>query len=224
MHWIALFDGQVSKHIVSPKLDELFKKDLNISFLQNCRGKKSGRYYYLLYPSVDSPSGVPDRLLALDMRRGQDVRVASWTDLNGYSVDCDSQGTRLFFGGTDGYVRQRIQSGELINVKVETHDLMGGEIGALNAVKRWRELKYSLNTNSEPLTMEVYIDDVLKKWPDGSTTKTLSGSDEMIKHLRSLPADWEGFKMRVVLSGAFRETFELYSPWKVEFDIVGDKK
>jgi hypothetical protein len=203
---ISLFNGSYSEMFTSPRLDELFKSDMNLDQIANCRGRIAGRYYFLLYPSVGETQ--PDRFLAIDMRRFPDIRVAYWTDLNGQSIDADTQSNKFYIGGSDGYVRTKAESGTS-DVLIETHDLMGGDPKAANEIKVWKEIKYALNTGAGSVTLQVYIDDVLQKWPDDTTTKTISGTDEMTQFLRNLPPNWQGYRIRLKITGTSLEEFEL---------------
>jgi hypothetical protein len=214
---VAVFNGQYSKLIASPKLDEIFKHDMNQTHVANSRGRMAGKYYFLLYPSNGSVDGQPDRILALDMRRHPDIRVAEWTDLKGQSIDSDTQANRFYIGGSDGYVRQKVSRGTL-NAIVETHDMMGGTPAATNEVKTWKEIKYAIDTAGKPVILQVYIDDVLMKWPDGTTEKAISGASEATQVIRSLPTNWQGYRIRLVIIGEGMEQMVLYSPWKLDFD------
>ena len=213
---IALFNGQYSEVFSSPRLDELLKNDLNIDQIAQCRGRLAGKYYFLLYPSIGQTD--PDKILAIDLRRYPDIRVAYWTDLYGQSLDTDKQSSKFYIGGSDGYVRTKSSTGTC-DFLIETHDLMGGDPKATNEIKTWKEIKYALDTGTQTVILQVYIDDVLMQWPDGTTEKTISGTGEMTQLLRSLPSNWQGYRMRLLITGNDMEKFEIYSPWKLDFEI-----
>jgi len=213
---ITVFNGQYDKLLTSPRLDWIFKNDLNINKIDQCRGKCVGKYYHFLYPSTSS--SVPDKHLAIDLRRYPDIRVSEWTDLKGQCIESDMDTTRVYFGGTDGFVRT--QATASIDVEVETHDMTGGTPEISNELKTWQELKYSLDSNGSDVTMEIYIDEVLMKYPDGSTSKTISGSSDELQILRSLPTNWKGYKIRIKLTGTDLDKLEIYSPWTFYFEVT----
>jgi hypothetical protein len=213
---LCVFNGQNSEAIASPKLDYIFRTDLNIDQIAQCRGSRVGNHYCLMYPSVGET--VPNRMLMLDIRRPQDPRIANWTDLNGVCIDTDSQSTKIYIGGSDGYVRTKAATGTC-DVLVETHDLVGGSPQVVHNQKTWTSIKYALDSGGDNVTMQIYIDDVLMKWPDGATTKTITGTGEMTQVINSLPQNWKGYKMRIVLTGTGMDTFELYSPWNLDFTV-----
>ena len=211
---LSLFDGQSTNIFSSPKLDYIFNTDMNLNQVANCRGKVAGRYYHLLYPSGTATQ--PDKHLAIDMRRYPDIRVAEWTDLNGQSLDGDSQGKNFYIGGSDGIVRKKDTTGT-VSVIVETKDLVGDPKAGGSPVlyKTWNQLKYSLKGT---VTLEAYIDDVLQKWPDGTTSRTLIGTDEALQVIQSLPQNWEGYRLKLKLTGTDLASLEIYSPWLLNYD------
>lgn len=208
---LAIFGGQTSEIFTSPKLDYIFNTDMNLDFIHKCRGKMAGRTYHLLYPS--STSTEPDTYLAIDLRRFPEIRVAKWTDLNGICIDSDHQGKKFYIGTSTGYVKTKSEGG-LCNILLETHDLIGGDPKIFNEQKTWTELKYSLNGT---VTLEVYIDDTLMKWPDNTTFLTLTGTSEIIQ-FRKFPHNAKGYKIRLKLTGTALSTCEIYSPWQLSFD------
>lgn len=210
---IAVFGGQTSEIFTSPRLDYIFKQHMNLDQISKCRGKMAGLNYHLLYPS--SSAVEPDTYLCLDMRRFPDFRVSEWTDLNGRCIDTDTQGKKFYIGTTTGYAMTQSDSGTC-NVLVETHDLIGGNPQVFNEVKNWTELKYSLKGM---VTLEIYLDDDLLMFPDGSTSQSLTGTDGSIQILK-LPVNSRGYKIRLKLTGTSLEEFELYSPWQLLFDSV----
>jgi hypothetical protein len=211
---LALFDGQQTQIISSPRLNYIFNQDMNLDQIAKCRGKISGTCYHLLYPSGSALE--PDKYLVLDMRRYPDIRVVEWTDLHGQSIDDDSQGKSFYIGGTDGYVRKKDTTGT-VSCLVETKDMVGDVKagGSPVIVKTWNQLKYALNGT---LALEVYIDDVVQQWPDGSTTKILTGTDEALQLLQSLPQNWEGYRISLRLTGTSLSVLEIYSPWKLDYE------
>jgi len=214
---IALFDGQNTSIFTTPKLDYIFQHDMNLSQIAKCRGKISGNYYHLLYPGGAATE--PDKYLAIDIRRYPDIRVAYWTDLYGQSVDSDPQTKNFYIGGSDGIVRKKDASGP-VSCLIETKDMVGDPKagGSPVLIKTWNQLKYSLLGT---LTLQVYIDDVIQKWPDGATTKTLTGIDEALQVIQSFPQNWQGYRIRLKLTGTDLSTLEIYSPWLLEFSPTG---
>jgi hypothetical protein len=210
---IAVFTGQESQLISSPKLDFIFEHDLDISKIANCQGVMSGDYYLLIYPSLDGTM----KFLALDMRRYPDVRTAYWTNLNAQSIDSSSQGTNIFIGGSDGYVRTPI-AGESMAVLLETNDLSGNpEKNETNKIKTFKNFKYALKGTVQ---VQFYIDDILAQWPDGTTEMTLTGTGETLQWIQSLPQDWQGYRIRLMLTGTNLTEVEIYSPWSIDLDAT----
>lgn len=213
---LTVFNGQYDKIMTTPKLDYIFKKDINLNAIANCRGKCIGRYYHLLYPAGSST--VPDHHLAIDMRRYPDIRVSEWTDLNGQCLESNFDTTKIYFGCTDGYVRT--QTAGYVSFELETHDMIGGSAELANEIKTWQSLKYMIDTAGSDVTMKVYIDDVLMKYSDGSTAKTITGSSEAMQWIKTLPNDWKGYRIRINLSGTDLSKVEIYSPWKLAFEVT----
>lgn len=215
---ITIFNGQYDKVLTSPRLDYIFKKDINVNYISNCRGKCIGRYYHFLYPSGRNTS--LDKHLTIDMRRYPDIRIAEWTDINGQCIESDMNTTKVYFGCSDGYVRSQ-DTRETVDFELETHDMVGGSAELTNELKTFQEIKYALDSDGDDVTLKVYIDDVLMKWSDGTTSKTISGTGETLQYLRSLPKDWAGYRIRLNLSGTDMSKVEIYSPWKILFQAGG---
>lgn len=208
---IAVFGGQTSDLITSPKLDYIFNTDMNLDQIAKCRGRMAGRNYHLLYPSGIATE--PDTYLCLDMRRFPDIRVAEWTDLAGYCIDTDYQGKKFYIGTSTGYAKTKASTGTS-NILLETHDLIGGDPKVFNEQKTWTELKYSLIGT---VTLQVYIDDDLLTWPDDTTSQTLTGTNEDKKVLK-FPENAKSYKIRLKLTGTALSSIEIYSPWQLLFD------
>jgi hypothetical protein len=215
---LSLFNGQTVDIFTTPRFDYIFNEHMDHDYIHKCRGAIIGRDYHLLYPS--SGQTEPDTHIVFDMRRFPDVRVATWTALSGRSLDVDTQGKRFYIGGSDGYARQEATSGEVIDAIVETHDMMGGDPKLANIIKSFQELRYALNSGGSDVTMEVYIDDTLQTWPDGTTSKTITGTGEAVQYIRAFPVNWKGYKMRIKLTAADMSTFEIYSPWQLSFEAT----
>uniref|UniRef100_A0A6M3L5F2 Uncharacterized protein n=1 Tax=viral metagenome TaxID=1070528 RepID=A0A6M3L5F2_9ZZZZ len=208
---IAVFGGQTSDIFSSPKLDWIFKSHMNLDYIHKCRGKIAGRYYHLLYPSGTATE--PNTHLAIDLRRFPDFRVAHWSGLDGVCLDVDKQGTKFYLGTSSGYVKTGASAGSG-SLVVETHDLIGGDPTAFNEIKTWKQLKYSLKGT---VTLEVYLNNSLMKWPDDSTSKVLTGTGEDVQ-VCPFPENAKGYKIRLKLTGTDLTEFELYSPWMLLFD------
>lgn len=208
---IAIFGGQSSELITSPKLDYIFNTDMNLTYISKCRGRMVGRNYHLLYPAGSATE--PDTHLVLDLRRFPDIRVSEWTDLSGRTIDSDRQGTKIYIGTSTGYAKTKATSGTS-NVLIQTHDLMGGDTRIFNNQKTVTELKYALNGT---VTLEVYKDGTVLTWPDDTTSQTLTGTGESRKILK-FPENTKGYKFYLKLTGTALAAFELYSPWELKFD------
>jgi len=213
---ISLFNGQLSQIITSPKFDYIFEDDLNQDAIGNCRADWDGTHYHLLYPSGTATQ--PDKWAAFDLSRYPDVRLAFWKDLNGQSVDVDRQSSKIYIGGSDGYVRQN--SGlESLNIDIRTHDLIGGKEEYSNHIKTLKELKYAINTGNEDVTLEIYIDGIQATWPDGDISQAIKGADDTVQYIRSFPNNFAGYKFELRVYGSNLSEFEIYSPWEIEWDI-----
>ncbi len=211
---LSIFGGQSTDIIASPRLDYVFKEHMNLNAIAKCRGKMAGKTYHLLYPSGSASE--PDTHLAIDMHRYPDIRVAEWTDLNGMSLETDSQGKKFYIGTSAGYAKTQSSAGTC-DVLLETHDLIGGDPKLFNEQKTVKELKYSLKGT---VTMEIYVDGELLKWPDDSTSLTFTGTDETIQ-VKKLPQNFKGYKFSVKITGTGLSEFEIYSPWQLLFDVIG---
>lgn len=214
---ISLFNGQTSQIITSPRLDYIFEEDINHNALEKCRGKWDGRYYHLLYPSGENTE--PDKWLALDLKSFPDIKVAYWEDLNARCLHVDRQSKKVYIGGSDGFVRENTGT-ESINVEITTHDLIGGDPQGANREKTLKELKYSLDTEGETVDLEIYIDGILAKWPDGTTSKSISGTSKKIQYFRSFPPNWKGYRYELKITGTNLDSFKIYSPWDINFDVT----
>ena len=214
---LTLFNGQTSQVITSPKFDYIFEQDLNQDAIESCRGDWDGRYYHLLYPS--GTNTVPNKWIALDLKRFPDIRAAHWEDLNGRCIHVDEQTNGIYIGGNDGFVRDNTLT-ESINVDVQTHDLVSGDPKMANTAKTLKEMNYAINTGGNDVTLEFYIDGTVTKWPDDTTTKTISGTNDSVQTMKSFPTNWTGYKYSIRIYGSNLDTFELYSPWDLEFDLT----
>lgn len=215
---IAIFNGQTSEILSSPKLDS-FLTDINLTYIANCRGGVSGKRYHLLYPSAASTDGQPDKHLVVDLRRSPDIRVAYWDGLNSRCLAVDDSDKTLYIGGTDGYVYKMGTVAESIDMDIATHYMIGNDPKAANKVKQWKQLKYNLDTNGASVTLEVYIDGALATWPDGTTSHSISGTGDDVQIL-PLPQNFEGYQIKVRVYGTALTQCDIYSPWDLDFDIT----
>lgn len=215
---IAVFNGSSSDVLAAPRLDYILETDLNIAQIDKCRGKVVGRYYHLFYPSGSATA--PDKHLVLDMRRGTgDIRISYWDGLKSVSVDTDTQGKNFYIGGSDGVVRLQSGTTEAIDVDIETHELIGGDLKVANLLKNLKELKYNLNSGGDTISLEIYIDGTKATFTDGTTVKSIDGTADLVQILRSLPKNFEGYRYRLRLYATGLTTFELFSPWSLDFDV-----
>ncbi len=215
---LALFNGQTAEMFTSPRFDYLFKEDLNQAYISTCVGICTGRYYLFGYPS--GTATVPDTLIAFDLRRFPDVRVAEWTDTAVKSLDNYEFGSNFYIGGSDGYLRKNDPTyAETIDIEVETHDCIGGDPRFACHEKYLSELRYALNSNSEHITMTIYIDGTAATWPDGTTTRTIEGTGEAVQIMKNFPTNFRGYRFRIKLTASDLTTFVLYSPWEMILDL-----
>jgi hypothetical protein len=215
---LSIYNGMTSDIVGSLRLRDLFKSDLNKTYIKDCVGKCIGFYYHLFYPSTSST--ILDTHLAMDLSHYPDVRISKWTDLYSNCIAVDESNGDMFIGGTDGYVRKRNDSGgETINVDVKSHDMIGGQSQAANKVKTLKKLKYNINTNGDLVKLEVTIDGVLQQWQNGKTYYEISGISDYVQVMEDFPNTFSGYIYNFRIYGAV-DTFELYSPWDVEFDIT----
>ena len=218
--FLTLFNGQSGDILTSPILDYLLKTDLDMDYIENCRGMAVGRKYHLLYPSNSATSGTPDSHLCIDLTRLPDIRTAKWDGLNAVCLDAYNQGQAYYFGGSDGYVyKHDTASTEVVDVDVETHDLAGGGLQLTNIMKTLKELKYNLDTDDDDVTLVVYIDGTAATWPDGNAYKTISGGGDEIQLLK-FPPNFRGYNYRLRVYASDLTTFTIYSPWTVDFDVT----
>ncbi len=215
---LALFNGVSAEMFTSPKLDYIFNTDLNKTYIHMCRGVCSGHYYHLLYPSGSNTDC--DKWLAIDMRRFPDIRVAYWQGLSARCLYSYTQGTGLYVGTSDGYVKYLDSaSTETMGCYIETHELIGGNPALANEEKVLRALHYNINTNSANVSLAIIIDGTQATWPDGTTTKTISGSGDAVQVMRDFPPNFRGYNFRVyVYATSGLGTFTVYSPWSLSFE------
>jgi hypothetical protein len=215
---LALFNGASAEMFTSPKLDYIFNTDLNKTYIHMCRGVCSGHYYHLLYPSGSNTDC--DKWLAIDMRRFPDIRVAYWQGLSARCLYSYTQGTGLYVGTSDGYVKYLDSaSTETMGCYIETHELIGGDPALANEEKVLRALHYNINTNSVNVSLAIYIDGTQATWPDGTTTKTITGSGDAVQVMRDFPPNFRGYNFRVyVYKTSGLGTFTVYSPWSLSFE------
>ena len=220
---LAVFNGSTTSLVTKDMFVDLFEDDLNHNSIENCRGAFDGRYYHLLYPSGSNTQ--PNKHAAFDLSKFPKIRLAMWEDLNSRSMYVDDQTSKVYIGGSDGYVRDN-RSGESIDIEVKTHDLIGTMSGGRrskengpNQKKVLEKLKYSLNTGGKDVTLEIYLDGSLGVWPDGETTKTITGTDDSVQYVESLPMGWECYKYTIRIYGSDLTTFELFSPWDVTLSV-----
>lgn len=218
---ISLFNGAISQIITSPKYDYIFNTHLDIDYIHKCRAVCAGHYYVLAYPSTSAVSGEPDTIAAFDMRHYPDIRLAMWCDLAGRSLSSYNQGGVFYIGGSDGKARKSDSaSTEAVDVVVETHDLIGGNVIMTDREKHLKNLRYSLDSGSANVTMTIYIDGTAATWPDATTYKTITGSSETVQYMAGFPPNFRGYRFRIHLSASALTTWHLYSPWEVEFDVT----
>uniref|UniRef100_A0A6M3IZZ8 Uncharacterized protein n=1 Tax=viral metagenome TaxID=1070528 RepID=A0A6M3IZZ8_9ZZZZ len=214
---ISLFNGQVSQILANQQLTEIFEDDLNHDYIHKCRGVWDGRYYHVLYPSGSNTE--PDKWLAVDLVKAPELRVAFWMDLNARSIDIYDQGSQVYVGGYDGYVRQNSGT-ESRNIQVETHDLIGGKVEIANTLKTLKELKYNIDTGTKQVSLEIIIDGENATWPDGTTSCLINGTGDKIQVKRGFPTNFRGYKFSFRITGTGLSTMNLYSPWQVDFDVT----
>jgi hypothetical protein len=216
---LTLFNGQESTMFTSPRFDYIFKEHLDQTYIANCCGRIVGKYYHLLYPSINATGGVPDTHIVFDLRRWPDIRMSNWTSLSGQCLEASLQGSNFYIGGSDGYLREQdASSAETIDVIIKTHDLVGNDPKLVNMTKKLREIKYNMDSGGTALELAVYIDGTVLKWPDNSTHQDVSGTAEGVTPLRSLPQNAEGYRYALQLTGTGLTELAIYSPWELVFD------
>ena len=217
---LCLFNGQLSESFASPKLDYIFQTDMDHDYITNCRGFCGGRYYHLIYPSHDAVAGNPDKWLAIDLRRFPDIRAAYWEDLAAICGCAYDQGGDIYVGTSTGYaLKSDTASAETIDVDVETEDRIGGQITLANTEKTLKELKYCIDTDGDDVNLQIIIDGTAATWPDGTNSRTISGSGDEVQVIRSFPTNFRGYTFRVRIYGTGLTTFKLYSPIEMVFDV-----
>jgi hypothetical protein len=170
--------------------------------------------------------------LALDLRRYPDIRAAYWEQVVGttgaaYALDAYSQGydetnaLSFLVGGSDGKVYYDTATAESMNFTLETHDLIGGDPKLANVIKTLIELRFSIDTNGDNVTLEIYIDETLATWPDATTSKTITGTTDAVQVLKDFPPNFEGYKFRFKLSASSVNSINIYSPWAARFSVKG---
>lgn len=212
---LAIFDGSNSK-VLSPRVTQLLRTDLNMDQISLCRGGRIGSSYVLTYPSGSAT--YPDKVMVVDLSSNKDPKISMWTDLSAVCVDSDKQSSSVFIGGSDGVVRKRDTSGT-VDVEIETHELFGIKPELSHTEKQWTRLSYALNSNDVDVTLKAYIDDVLQTWPDNTTELTIKGTGELSQNIPSLPSSWHGKKIRLEITGTGLSELEIYSPWVLEFSV-----
>lgn len=219
---LCIFNGQTSEMITSPKLDYVFQTDLDHTYIADCRGFCAGRYYHFLYPSHTATSGVPNKWLAIDLRRSPDIRAAYWEGLSAvcgcsYDQGGESYGGTIYIGTSTGYaMKSDTASAEVIDVEVVTEDRIGGEVAVANTRKVLKELKYNLNGTA---SLQIIIDGTAATWPDTTTSRTITGTGDTVQVMKSFPTNFEGYKYRLRITATDQTTFILYSPWEMVFDL-----
>lgn len=218
---IAVFNGHTSSPLSTPLLDYIMEQHLDITKIAYCRGKMIGFRYHLLYPSTSASGNEPDTHLAIDLRRYPEIRVAEWTLASAAAcLDSYNQSNSFMFGCANGLVYyNKASASETITVDVETHELIGGPAELANITKKLTRLKYNLDTNSTNVTLEIYCDGTKMTWPDGTTSKSIQGSSDLVKTLEDLAVNFEGYYFRLRITGAVT-TFVLYSPWDITVDVT----
>ena len=211
---LALFDGQDSTIITGPEFNYIFQDDLNQSYISKCRGAWDGRYYYLLYPN-GSQTDV-NKIAAFDLTRFPDIRLAMWEDLAPRCIDVYNQGSEIYIGGSDGKVRYN-SGAETINIDIKTHDLTG-EKAASTVFKKFKYLRYAIDSDDDDVKLEMIIDGTTMTWADAVAYQTISGSSDAIQSIE-LPQNFEGYKYSLNISGTGYSTFVLYSPWEIEYEV-----
>lgn len=212
---LAIFNGLMSQMITDKRFYDLFEDDMNRDAIDKCRGGISGRYYHLLYPSGSNTE--PDKHAVFDLDGFPKTRLAYWEDLAPRSIDVQEDGDGIYLGSSDGYVRQNSGS-ETVNIEVETHDRIGGDPKLSTREKTFKFLKFAINTGGVDVTIRIYIDDELMRWPDNTTEKTISGTGESIQK-QPLPKNAKGYRYSINLSASSLTTLNLYGPWEMEFEF-----
>ena len=223
---LALFNGQTSDMITTPKFDWIFNKDMDPDHASESRGICVGPYYHFLYQQVTTGDM---KWVCFDLTRFPDIRPANWTGLCGagqptvmtaYNQGYDeSNKFSLLVGGSDGKV-YKDDPGTAVPFDIESKDLIG-DIKIANDEKVLKEIRYNLDTNNEDVTLELYIDSAIATWADGLTYRTISGTADKVQVLRDIPQNFKGrfFRLRVY-DDTGHLNIHIYSPWEIIFDPV----
>ena len=171
---------------------------------------------------VASTGGVPNKWLAIDLRRYPDIRVAYWEGLRAVCGACYDQGGAggvTYIGQASGYVlKSDSSSTEAVDIDIQTEDRIGGDIKAANTLKTLKELKYNLNGT---VNLQIIIDGTTMTWQDGTTYQSITGSGDQVKVMRSFPPNFQGYTYRLRIYADDLTAFTLFSPWEIVFDIKG---
>jgi hypothetical protein len=171
---------------------------------------------------VATTGGVPNRWLAIDLRRFPDIRAGFWEGLNavcGYGYDQGGADGVTYIGTTTGYVmRSDDDSTEAIDIDVSTEDRIGGDIKAANMVKTLKELKYNLNGT---VNLQIIIDGTTMTWPDESNYQSITGTGDLVQVIKSFPQNFKGYTYRIRIYADDLTAFTIFSPWEMVFDIQG---
>ena len=221
---LAVFNGQTSELITSPKLDYIFNTDLDPDHASEAYGTCVGQYYHLLYLSTDTDW----KWLAVDLRRLPEVRASYWTTvvasgsyatcLDAYNQGYDETNSMsLLVGGSDGVVYYDAP-GTAVPFDIETKDL-AGPLEIMNDEKTLKEIRYNLDSQNEDVTLELYIDAAVATWQDGNTYRTISGTEDRIQVLRDMPPNFKGRFFRLkVYDDTGHLNVHIYSPWTLVYD------
>ena len=214
---LCLFNGYTSDPITDERFTDLFEDDLNHSYLAECRGIWDGRNYHFLYPH--GANTTPTKHAVFDLSRFPKVRLSYWdygagATFNAQDMAVWNQGNSIFIAGHDGWVWYP-KTGETITASVKTHDLIGGTPELASKWKMLKRLKYAIK-GTGTMTLTITIDGTTITWADGTTSKTLTGTGDVVQ-IMELPRDLGCYKYTVAISAA-NTAFELYSPWEMEFD------
>jgi len=202
---IYLFDGATNKNLTEKYLGSSFFSD--IADLDLCYGFFDGVKYYFYYPSSGSTSIdsciVIDCTYYPDFRVYQDDSIATARDYH------QESGTHYI--GKSGY-ECSISGTETISTELQTGDFVFGDI---TKRKNLKYLYYDVNTNSQNMTVTIYCDG------SSACTITLNNSARTRKRYGPLP-QIEGYRFSVNIACSASSGIEIYAPWALEADFVGD--
>jgi hypothetical protein len=140
-------------------------------------------------------------------------------------IDCYSQGydetnsLSVLIGGEDGRVYHD-HTGLAVPFDIRTKDCIGAPEAA-NMEKVLRCLRYNLNTNSEDVILQIYIDGTAKTWPNGLTYRKINGSGDVVQEMHDIPPDFRGKTISLrIYDPTGHTTMHIYSPWSLEIEIV----